>query len=301
MKMLFHTVVVLSLLGLGSVESAPHTDDSDSDSSEHGVIATDVQNNCTCGVANKEDQRIVEGRATKKHEYPLMVGIVRHDEDIVCCGGTIITPRHILTAAHCTAQFEPNELGIHIGYHNYEEVKKTTKLLEPQEFFIHDDYYYLTLKYDISVILTKQPIEFGANIGPACLPKEKIHLEGERVKVLGWGHTSYRGELSDVLLKVNLDIQPLEQCRFDNPHLELGDRHQICTFRKNKDSCNGDSGGPLLWRDPDTNRYTLVAITSYGYNCAKYPAVSSDVFYFLPWIQSIIAKTDPSYQTCAKM
>nr|AQM58409.1 venom s1 protease 35 [Pristhesancus plagipennis] len=304
MKALLQTALFLGLLSLGRFYPLEDVDDSDSDSSEHGVVATESVNNCTCGWANKEDERIVGGKETKVNEYPMIAGFVHRQKDMIICGGTIITPRHIVTAGHCTDEYSPSEYGIFVGHHNYEQMKQSNekvKLLEPQEFFIHDNYDGFTLKYDVAVVLMKEPIIFSNNVGPACLPKERIPLEGERLKVLGWGLTKYKGKTSDVLMKVYLDVQKFDRCKDHNQYLELDDIHQICTFRKSKDSCSGDSGGPLLWLDPDTNRYTLVAATSYGLNCAKYPAVSSDIFYFLPWIQSIVSKSDPSQQTCAKV
>uniref|UniRef100_A0A224XGL1 Putative serine protease n=1 Tax=Panstrongylus lignarius TaxID=156445 RepID=A0A224XGL1_9HEMI len=303
MKKFYLTGLLMSLLGLGSLHPFHEGDNDGSgpDSSEYGVIQTDVDNNCTCGRANKEDQRIVGGRTTKVNEYPMIAGFVLLKEDLIVCGGTIITRRHVVTAAHCTDGFKTSEFRIFIGHHNYQQVKATAKLLELQQFFVHEKYNAFSLKYDISVVLTKQSMEFGENVGPACLPKVRIPLVGERVKALGWGLTRYYGKPSEVLLQVNVDVQPFEQCNLHNPHLEMQDIHQLCTYRKNKDSCSGDSGGPLLWRDPDTNMYTLVATTSYGTNCAKYPAVNCDIVYFLPWIQNIISRSDPSLQTCAKI
>ncbi|CAB0007580.1 unnamed protein product [Nesidiocoris tenuis] len=53
----------------------------------------------------------------------------------------------------------------------------------------------------------------------------------------------------------------------------------------------GDSGGPLIWLDPETNLYTQVALVSYGKACASYaPAVNTDVAHFMPWIQAKIAR-----------
>nr|AQM58418.1 venom s1 protease 48 [Pristhesancus plagipennis] len=306
MKAFLQAALFLGLFSLGKFHPLEDVDDSDSDSSEHGVVATERVNNCTCGWANKEDERIVGGKPTKVNEYPMMAGFVYLEKDTIYCGGTIITQRHIITAGHCLERKAPTDYGIFVGHHNYEQekIKRHVNLLEPQQFFIHEKYdYYGVLKYDIAVVLMKEPIQFSSIVGPACLPKEKIPLEGERLKVLGWGRIRYNGNLSDVLLKVYLDVHKLELCR-DDPgtySIEMDDIHQICTYRRSKDSCEGDSGGPLLWLDPDTNRYTLVGATSYGLGCAKYPAISTEVSYFIPWIQNIISKTDPSQQTCAKM
>uniref|UniRef100_A0AB38ZEC3 Venom S1 protease 28 n=1 Tax=Ectomocoris sp. TaxID=3104572 RepID=A0AB38ZEC3_9HEMI len=305
-KFYFTVLLLVSLFGLGSLYPSPDNgmdsqDTSDSDSNEHGVVETEHTTNCSCGWANKDDQRIVGGKATKVNEYPMMAGFVYLEEDKVLCGGTIITQRHIITAAHCTEPFTPEEYGIFIGHHNYKKAKNEINLLAPEKFIEHENYDSFTLKYDISLVIMKEIIEFSKNVGPACMPKTTdLNVIKHRVKILGWGLTRYKGKTSDTLLKVNVDVQEFNTCVEKNIHLELQDIHQLCTFRKSKDSCSGDSGGPLLWVDPDTNRYTLVALTSYGTNCAKYPAVNSDITYFLYWIQQKIAETDSTMRTCAK-
>uniref|UniRef100_A0AB38ZEK9 Venom S1 protease 20 n=1 Tax=Oncocephalus sp. TaxID=2944721 RepID=A0AB38ZEK9_9HEMI len=302
MRLLFVTALFVSIfLVLARCDDAGDDSDSDSDSSEHGVIATDVSNNCTCGWANKDDQRIVGGKATKVNEYPMIAGFMYYHKDMIMCGGTIITKRHILTAGHCTQPFNPSDIGVFVGHHNFVQVRASTTLLRPERFYVHEKYDSFTLKYDVAIVYMKDEILFNRNVGPACLPATRTDLTGQLVKVLGWGLTKYKGKTSDVLMQVNVYMQPFEMCEEKNMHLELEDRHQLCTFRKNKDSCSGDSGGPVMWVDPATNRYTLVGATSYGINCAKYPAVVSDVYYFLPWIQSVISKSDPTMKTCAKV
>nr|BAI53115.1 unnamed protein product [Triatoma dimidiata] len=94
----------------------------DEDSSEYGVVDGDVGTNCTCGIANKEDERIVGGEEAKKNEYPMIAELSVYGESHMC-GGTIITKRHVVTAAHCA--FYPKSLDplpkdiidVHVGIH----------------------------------------------------------------------------------------------------------------------------------------------------------------------------------------
>uniref|UniRef100_A0AB38ZE83 Venom S1 protease 22 n=1 Tax=Ectomocoris sp. TaxID=3104572 RepID=A0AB38ZE83_9HEMI len=273
------------------------------DSSEHGVKPGVKSTNCTCGWANRQGKRIVGGTTTGEFEYPMMAGVVYRDTNILFCGATIITQRHVVTAAHCSTAFvdKPHQIGIHVGHHNYQKVKSKSKLKDVEKVIVHEKFDAKTVKYDIALFKLKEKLSIDLKIGPACLPTSRQQMVGKIVKVLGWGLTKNKGKQSDILLKADIEIRPWEYCTYTNIYMEVFDKHQICTFTSNKDSCSGDSGGPLLWLDPETNRYTLVATTSYGSNCGHNPAVNSEVAYFMPWIQKVIADTDPSMKTCAKV
>lgn len=63
---------------------------------------------------------------------------------------------------------------------------------------------------------------------------------------------------------------------------------QICTYAPNRDACQSDSGGPLLWQDANTRRLQLVGVISYGIGCAtSRPAVNTRVTSYLTWIISV--------------
>lgn len=62
--------------------------------------------------------KIVGGRETGINEYPMMAGIINVPIQQVYCGGTIISPKHILTAAHCLNNLAVNDLGILVGDHD---------------------------------------------------------------------------------------------------------------------------------------------------------------------------------------
>nr|AQM58329.1 venom serine protease 41 [Pristhesancus plagipennis] len=144
-------------------------------------------------------------------------------------------------------------------------------------------------------------ITFSKIIGPACLPTERFDIKNKALKVAGWGFITPDGPGSDVLKKTNLVGYSSGNCAhiFGNPSKDL---YQVCTSQPDTSQCRGDSGGPILWVDPDTNRYTLVAAPSYGLQqCHKHPQVNSDISYFVPWIQQVISETYPEEKTCAKI
>lgn len=62
----------------------------------------------------------------------------------------------------------------------------------------------------------------------------------------------------------------------------------ICTYADYKDTCQSDSGGPLLWQDPATKKLHLVGIVSFGFACASdKPAVNIRVTNYLTWILDV--------------
>ncbi|KAF4528108.1 hypothetical protein B566_EDAN016589 [Ephemera danica] len=217
---------------------------------------------CACG--NRYKNRIVGGEETGVNEFPMMAGVVDVGSARVFCGATIISPRRAVTAAHCLVQRMPANLAILVGDHDLSTV---------------------TQQNDIAVLETVQEITFNAAVGPVCLPfrYENDRFEGAEVIALGWGSTSFGGETSSKLKKVELNVVSDDSCQraFSNVGPD-----QICTFKNGSDACQSDSGGPVLWQDPSTRRLHLVGIISYGVRCASdLPAVNTRITSYLDWLQ----------------
>merc|ERR1711983_386185 len=84
-----------------------------------GPVATAAPGTCQCGVkGGATNDRIVGGQETEQHEYPWQVGLVSRNGRTPWCGGTLISPTHVLTAAHCTVGEKPKRLRVLLGEHN---------------------------------------------------------------------------------------------------------------------------------------------------------------------------------------
>ncbi|XP_066902057.1 venom serine protease-like [Halyomorpha halys] len=293
------------------------------ESSEDGQGVGSKLTNCSCGWTNKG--RIVGGRETLVNEYPLMAGLVSAEDQLLFCGASIITPHHALSAVHCTIEYKGQKIYLAVGEHNLLSNKEKEAALYPiDRTIVHEDYNDMTLANDIALVVVKRKIEFSQRIGPVCLPNKMLNLVNEHVKVLGkflyikylyilltWAlfHnkvgdlTTDQGSQSSVLMKVNLKVISTAECYKSHP-IDIRSpkaKNVICTYRDNKDSCEGDSGGPVIWLDPETNRFTLVGLVSHGRMCAgDSPAINVNVGNFLPWIQQKIASTGLIEKTCAK-
>ncbi|CAG9570651.1 unnamed protein product [Danaus chrysippus] len=99
----------------------------------------------------------------------------------------------------------------------------------------------------------------------------------------GWGTTTFGGPKPKVLLKANVEVISQESCQRNISTLTP---RQICTFTPGKDSCQDDSGGPLLYTDSYNGRLYNVGVVSFGQFCASTePAINTRVTSFLNWIR----------------
>ncbi|BES95884.1 serine-type endopeptidase activity [Nesidiocoris tenuis] len=258
------------------------------DSSEWGQGGGRVSTNCTCGYTNK-GRRIVGGRPAQVNEYPLIAGLVnRGRPSFIFCGGTIITDRHVLTAAHCNPN-PSRAIDVVLAEHNTaSNTESRTTIINVQRTINHERYNQNgNTENDLAVLLLASRIPFQRTIGPACFPRANLNIVGSKVRVIGWGVLSSGGTKPNVLQKVDLDVKPLSDCARIYRGINNG---QLCTYTPKRDSCQGDSGGPVIWLDPSTNRYTVVGIVSFGRGCAQIgaPGVNTAVSPYRNWILSKI-------------
>ncbi|XP_046828197.1 venom serine protease-like [Vespa crabro] len=251
-----------------------------------------VEDQCRCGWKNPS--RIVGGVETGVNEYPMMAGIVSFETYLLFCGATIISPNYVLTAAHCVKQYDSSNLGIIVGEHNVRTGNETdvTRLHMVEKIIIHPKYQ--TKRNDIAVIKSQSKFEYSMKVGPACLPFYYMqrNFTNQVVTALGWGTTSFGGPKSDVLMKVDLHVISTKQCNKKFPDVR---NNQLCTFDKGKDACQFDSGGPILWQNPRTNRVFDLGVISYGSTCAdNSPGVNTKISDYLDFIR----KSTPGETYC---
>ncbi|KAL3287985.1 hypothetical protein HHI36_002439 [Cryptolaemus montrouzieri] len=239
---------------------------------------------CDCGW--KQGSRIVGGQETGVNEFPFMSALVSVETRTLYCGGSIISERYALTAAHCLANRMPDSVALLVGDHNITTGKDTpyARVYIVEQLIMHSKFEPITQDNDIGLVKTKFAIEFSLYVGPVCLPFKYSDndLKGLPVTALGWGSEEFSGPRSEVLKEVTLNVISNSQCR--NTEKDVTDR-QICTYAPNKDSCQSDSGGPLVWMVNNIRRLELVGVISFGLGCATLrPSVNARVTSYLSWI-----------------
>ncbi|XP_033757771.1 transmembrane protease serine 9-like [Pecten maximus] len=233
--------------------------------------------------------KIVGGRVAKQGSLPWMAMLMEVGEQ--ACGGSIIADNLILTAAHCfedPGSLNPTRWEVRVGAYHVNSRTTYESVHHVQKIVMHESYNTVTVENDVAVMVLSQRINFNNMVKPICLPPNSIHVTvGQRCLSAGWGDTQGTGS-NNVLNQVFVPVQDDNTClRSDWYGQEFLPATSFCAGYEHgqRDSCLGDSGGPLIFKSNGT--WYQLGITSWGYDCAqpKKPGVYTDVTEYKSWIQ----------------
>ncbi|XP_055910512.1 transmembrane protease serine 9-like [Eupeodes corollae] len=257
-----------------------------------------------CGKSDAD--RIANGEEANLSEYPWMALLIYSDgvKRSIQCGGTLITDRYVLTAAHCILiKPRPGKLvSVRLGEHDTTETidcvgrgaaRKCAPPLQEidvEEAIYHKNFNRNAFSNDIGVVRLSSPAIFRSNVRPICLPitERSMSANLENMIIAGWGKVETDNPAT-ILQKATVPVRTNEYCDKKLGIVELTEYH-LCAAggEKNIHTCVGDSGGPLFYSVPFVKaiRYVQYGVTSGGSSeCGlDYPNIFSNVKKFLPWI-----------------
>ncbi|XP_018332116.1 brachyurin-like isoform X2 [Agrilus planipennis] len=233
-----------------------------------------------------EDIRIVGGNEAVPNTFPYQVALTRtNDESYLFCGGSLITRRYVLTAAHCLNDGLVS-LVVILGAHNILQNESTQQRIRTSTFKIHELYTNETVENDLGMIYLPIPANLNRYVKLIALPLRadaSNSFVGSEAIASGWGsNTGSAADASAVLLYITVPIIANDVCNITyGPYVTDS---IICSGGAgNKGICYGDSGGPLVVNGK------LVGVTSFlGYNGCEggEPSGFSRVTSFLDWISA---------------
>lgn len=215
----------------------------------------------------KFEQKIVGGVPTVKGELPFQVSL-QSAYNSHFCGGSLIKPNWVLTAAHCVQGSSASSMKIVVGLHNQKDTAGT-ETFSAKKIIAHPKYNRSTLDYDYALIQLNGDSQFRT----IDLNRVEIDISADPFNVWtsGWGTTSEGSyALPNILNKVEVPLVTKDACNASNVYDgDVTDR-MICAGypQGGKDSCQGDSGGPLFVQQTGGD-FTLIGIVSWGEGCAR--------------------------------
>lgn len=212
---------------------------------------------------------IVGGGAANPAKWPFAVFMLRDGR--FSCGGSVIAPTKILTAAHCVLGIGPARLAIVANRFRLKD-PGVGQRIQVSGVAVHPDYR-RTGKHDLAVLTLSHPTTAPAIALPTVAEDAAATVAGSELRVGGWGAKNPAGtRLPGFLKRTREKVMPNVRClmayeEFFSPAsmiCALGRRLQRIHRRPgiHSTSCSGDSGGPLVAGTPAGPR--LVGVVSFG-------------------------------------
>lgn len=250
-----------------------------------------------CGMKGVSSQNasisIVNGDPADECEWRWQVGLHRSSDNIGSpfCGGMLIDPEWVLTAAHCMVY---RNFAVVAGDYNTRQRSGKEQIRNVVRAIKHPDYDdFMVTNFDFALVKLSAPMEMGDCVGTVCLPETDI-APGSSCWISGWGTLEAGGSAPVVLQEAEVTVLSNDDCGKNTGYYSWQiTPESLCAAGQNRgkvsDACQGDSGGPLVCETD--GKWAIYGATSWGNGCAqaRYPGVWARVHKVRGWIEETMS------------
>ncbi|XP_078507608.1 complement C1r subcomponent-like [Lissotriton helveticus] len=260
--------------------------------------------------------KIIGGDKAKAGNFPWQVYVDTSGPG----GGALISDRWILTAAHMlvfegvndTEKKVSDVTDVHVFMGDIDVHKQIELAPYPVEsVFFHPKFIPVQHNFDNDIALIKlsKSVTMSADIMPICLPwknNSQAFYEGEHLGYVSGFGTTENNTISSHLRYVRLPVARNDKCKdflkekkvYGQPPV-FSDNMFCAGFppegkkKKNKDSCQGDSGGAFTVWDQEAERWVATGIVSWGIECGRGYGFYTKVNNYKHWIEEVMKGEPP--------
>jgi len=233
---------------------------------------------------------VIGGDDAKPGAWPWQVGL-HTSRGGFFCGGTLITPEWVVTAAHCISTLNPSNYVLRLGDHNRYRNEGTEQNIGASRVIKHPSYDSRRINNDIALIKLSRAAKINDRVSPACLPEANyIVPPGTTCYITGWGKIRHPGSSHHTLQQAKISPVSESDCKRKNGYGIT--RQMLCAGVPGTrlGGCHGDSGGPFVCKDSD-GFWVLQGAVSWGStdcNAQRMFTVFARVAVFREWINQYV-------------
>jgi secreted trypsin-like serine protease len=272
-----------------------------------------------------EYTRMVGGETTPWSEWPWQTALYRvsNGRNIFTCGGSLVAPGWVLSAAHCFGEGSSDNpadwtVATHIVQATMVGLPPGAETRKVKRLVVHEGYDKNTQENDIALMELAEPL--AEQLIALQLEPDPAEESNRSVTVTGWGMTrwvvSKKDKSGHVSFFDGITNKQVDLTKFESPDLRkadiplvevdqcakaYGDAAQKIDGRNlcaglsqgGVDACQGDSGGPMMAQSA-SGEYRQIGVVSWGKGCALagYPGVYTRVSAFNAWIKNVMSSED---------
>jgi hypothetical protein len=234
---------------------------------------------------------IVNGQQATECEWKWQASL-RRNSGFSFCGGSLIHPKWVMSAAHCVTSSTPNSLKVVLGDHDKNVEGTNESTMQVRRIIKHPSYSSSNMRFDFALLELQNRAPENQCIGTVCIPQPGDSPVGEvDCFITGWGTLQSGGSAPRYLQEAKVTTVTNAACNTAYPGQIHGS--MICAQGRNSDgavtdACQGDSGGPLVCER--NGKFFLEGATSWGRGCAQaaYPGVWARLTFITDWTNNYV-------------